>query len=302
MPYDEIPRVSMKDAEVVSSKYLAHTRKPILTIWPDGIKFNQESLRKIPDVTFILPEIDRGRKLFFAVASYEDEIDSQKWANQKEDKRESRKITGRELGAKIYRLMGWNKGYYYKAYGSLAVRDDGEEEIVLCYELADADKSFLTEKARMTLNISVEDLGSEAERILAEDARRKAEKAQREKDKAEGKTPQKKKNTTTHTKAAGEGEFGKKHDDHMRQFRFTRSSDGQVMIDDIEVLTNMPGKAKDPPRSQIAGDPMVVERMKDPPHNELTWKPLVVNKAKDPPDSRISEKPPDKGMERGGFG
>ena len=249
MPFDQIPRVEDKDIEVINRKYFSHLRELIMTVYPNGIKFNQKSISKIPDVLFILPKISRKGKRIYIVASDEDEINSQKWANLKDDKRESRKITGRDLGAKIYKLMGWNVGYYYKVYGSVVYKEDEDDPVVLCFELADADRNFLTEKARASMGIEPDDLGDEKEAVLAEDERRREEQEQREKDKTEGKTPKKRKDTTEHLKSPDEGEFGPKEKDYKGRVRIPRVKDGidgQMELEDIIPLTNTEEKEGDP--------------------------------------------------------
>ena len=240
MSYDEIPRVNIKNARVISRRNLSHLREPVVTVRPDGIQFNSASIARFPDTTYVLPLIDKEDKMLYLVMSSEDEIDSQKWANIKDDKRQSRKITGRGLGAKIYREMGWNKGYSYRAYGSLALQEEAEDELVLCFELGKPDRAFLTEKARASLGITIDDLGDEAEAVLAEDARRKEEQEQREKDKTEGRTPQKKKDTTEYYVEPDGDEFGPKYSEHKGRIRIPRTTDGQMTIDDFDTLTNEP--------------------------------------------------------------
>ena len=237
-PYDSIPRVNLNNAEVIRRHYLSHMREPMLTIRPDGIQFNNSAIMKLPETLYILPMIDHNEKYIYIIASEEDEEDSQKWANLKDDKRQSRKITGRDLGKKIYRLMGWNKGYYYRAYGSLALKEGEDDVPVLCFNLKEADKDFLTEKARIALDIELEDLGEEVSVILAEDERRRTEREQREKDKAEGKTPKKRKKTTMHSDEFGEDDFGPKYSEYKGRVRIPRPTDGQMTLDEFTTLTN----------------------------------------------------------------
>ena len=172
-------------------------------------------------------------------------MNSQKWANLKEEKREPRKITGRGLGRKIFRLMNWNEGYRYLVYGSMALKENEEDPLLLCFELARADRDFLTEKARMTLGISMEDLGDEADAVQAEDERRRIEKEEREKDKAEGKTPRKKKDTREQIKVPGEGEFGPLDKDYIKHITIPHIMDGQMSLSDFVTLTNAPEKEGD---------------------------------------------------------
>ena len=238
MAYDQIPRVNLDNAQVISRQFLSHIREPMLTIRPDGIQFNQAAITRLPDTLYILPSVDKEKKVIYVQCSDEDEMDSQKWANLKDDKRQARKITGRELGAKIYRLMGWNKGYYYKAYGSLALREDEDDILVLCFELQFADKNYLTEKAREDLNIRVEDLGDEADRILEEDKRRRLEQENREKAKREGTIPEKKKDTTMHSDRFGDDDFGLRFGEYQRRIRIPRTKEGQISFSDLTILNN----------------------------------------------------------------
>ena len=229
MSREEILR-RYNESHLSRRQYFSHLREPIMTIRPNGIKFNKKAVTMINSL-YIFMRVFKEEGLIFVEAAEEDDIDSQQWANLKEGKKEPRQITGWPFASYIYHLMDWCKGYSYNAYGSMALKEEEGDQDVLCFELRTADQNFLTKKAREQMHISLEDLGDDWGLILEEDERREKEKAQREKDKAEGKTPKPKKKTTMKSKNLEKGEVGPKAKDHVKRIRIPRTTDGQTDLE-----------------------------------------------------------------------
>lgn len=220
-------------SRIARRQYFSHIKEPILTIRPNAIQFSQAAVSQI-DTMYIYFRVFKEDGLVFVEAAEEDDIDSQMWARMKDEKKQSRQITGWPFATYLYKLMGWNKGYYYKAYGSMALKEAEGDRDVLCFELKTADKFFLTKKAREDLHISMEDLGNEWGVILEEDKRREEEQAQRERDKAAGRKPAPRKISVMQSDKLEEGEIGPLGAEHRSHIRIPRTSDGKV--DTTELL------------------------------------------------------------------
>ena len=175
----EIQSKDFRDSEILSSLLRLNVKDPQVTIRPDGIQFNNACIRLFEDVTHIYISYDRGKKWLVINECGRDEIDGQRWCNDKDGKLQSRKITGKDHSERVYRMMGWNKGYYYKVLGSLTTQiDDDTKEPYLMFELEKYHQIALTEKGRAAAGVSDEDVGeaelakirAEAERIAKERA------------------------------------------------------------------------------------------------------------------------------------
>lgn len=170
---EEMPRVSLKQVDMVRRQYLSHIREAMVTIRPDGIQFNNSCIVKMPDVVYIQLFIDRGKRHLIIKGCDEYDKDGQRWCSEKNDRRQSRKITGRPFCEKVYKMMAWSKGYYYKICGVPALQEDDEDELLFVFELEDFERYALTAKSRKAAGVEDEDL-SEAELLkLAEEEKAK---------------------------------------------------------------------------------------------------------------------------------
>lgn len=169
---DELPRISIEDAEIVRRQYLSRIKEAVLTIRPDGITFNNACITRMSEVYFIQIFIDRPNSRLIIRGCEENDKDGQKWCNEKEGARKSRKISGRPFCSKLYSLMGWSKGYYYKIIGSPALRLEKEDELLYVFELKEAECFELSVKAREKAGVSQDMLNNEEmERLGAEEAK-----------------------------------------------------------------------------------------------------------------------------------
>ncbi len=175
MTEDELPRVSLKGSEVVRRQYLSHIREAILTVRPDGVMFNNSCIAMMEDVVYIQFLVNRQEHRIIIRASVENDRDSQRWCNQKDGKRKSRKITGREFSIRVYRMMGWSRGYYYKICGTPALQEDKEDELLLVFDLDECERYTMTAKGRKAAGVTDEELGEELQKIQEEESRKAAE-------------------------------------------------------------------------------------------------------------------------------
>lgn len=188
---DEIRRIDVSEAEVVRRQYLSHIREPQVTIRPDGVQFNNSAIQMLEGAVYIYLMVDRKRKWLVIREVEKDARDAQRWCTVKDGVRKSRKITGADFAERVYRLMGWNKGYYYKICGTPALPVEGEECLYLLFELENYDRYILTEKARKSAGVLDEEVGeAELEKIRAE---AEAAKKAKEEAAASGLKPRKRK-------------------------------------------------------------------------------------------------------------
>lgn len=222
---DEMKRVGLGDAEIVRRQYMSHIKDATLTIRPDGVTFNNSCIAKMVDTYYIQFFIDRGRKLLIIRACEENDKDGQRWCNEKDGVRKSRKITGRPFCTRVYNMMGWSKGYYYRILGTPALQEDDEDELLFVFELEEFDRFPLTAKGRKAAGVTDEELDQEELQKLNEEERARAEQAL-----AEGKKLPKPKRLSRHPEEWGNDSFGPKVSEHQSRIVLPR-------IDEIEAST-----------------------------------------------------------------
>lgn len=233
VPEEDIRREDFRESEILSSTLRANLKDPQVTIRPDGIQFNNACIRLFEDVMYIYIGYDRGKKWLMINECERDDIDSQRWCSDKDGKYESRKITGRDNSTRIYRMMGWNKGYYYKAIGVLSTQEgDDSGEPYLLFELEKNWQFALTEKGRAAAGVTDEDVGAEElAKIRAEEEAAAKEKAEAE---SRGEKPKRKRRYTIN--GIDEDSFGTKRKDHVRRHssRDVKAEGiSQLSLDDI---------------------------------------------------------------------
>lgn len=168
MTADQIKQVDASKAEVVSRRLLSRIREITMTIRPDGVQFNNTCITAFENVVYIHFLVDREQKLLYIKPAAEYDKDSQRWCIIKEGTRKTRKITGKEYANRIYNLMGWSKGYYYRIPGAPAVQIGTDDDYLMVFELKDCDKKILTEKARHAAGVEDAELGNAYEQIQKE--------------------------------------------------------------------------------------------------------------------------------------
>lgn len=216
---DQIKEVDSSEAEVVSRVLMSRIKDITATIRPDGITFNATCIRSMIGVLHVQMYIDRGKHRLYVRPAQEFDKDSKRWCNEKDGKRTSRKVTGRPFGDRVYKMMGWSKGYSYRVVGYPAIEAGTEDEYLLYFDLDEFDQNLLTERGLEAAGVDDDDLGENAEQIRAEMAEEKAQKEKaREEAKASGKRrrPRKK---TRYFDAVEDGAFGVKKKDHVDRIK-----------------------------------------------------------------------------------
>ena len=214
---EDIKEVDASEAEVVSRVLTSRIKDILVTIRPDGITFNATCIRSITGVVHIQMAMDRNRHRLYVAPAEEFDKDSHKWCNVKDDKRISRKITGRDLGDRIYKMMGWSKGYSYRVTGYPAKQIGTEDEYLLAFDLDEFDQRLLTEKGLVAAGVEDIDLGDDASRIHADIAKEQEDKKRaREEARASGKKRRSRKKTSFFGPVE-DGAFGVPRKDHVDQ-------------------------------------------------------------------------------------
>lgn len=212
---DKVIDVDASQAEVVSRQLMSRVKDIMMTIKPDGVYFNCTCIRAMLGVSFIHMLIDEDTHHFYVKPAEEYDKDSFRWCCIRHERRESRKITGREFGQRIYRLMGWSKGYYYQIGGTPAKQIGTDDEFLLVFELDAFDRYLMTEKGLKAAGVFDEDLGAEAEQIHFDIALVAEEKAEAKARAAEGKKQRKPSTRKTYQKNLQQGGFGVPLKDHV---------------------------------------------------------------------------------------
>jgi len=212
---DQIKEVDSSEAEVVSRVLMSRIKDITANIRPDGITFNATCVRSMVDVIHIQMYIDRGKHRLYVRPAQEFDKNSKRWCNEKDGKRTGRKITGRPFGDRIYKMMGWSKGYSYRVVGYPAIEAGTDDEYLLYFDLDEFDQTLLTERGMEAAGVDDSDLGDKAEQIRADMAE---EKARREKAREEAKASGRRTRTRKKRKyfdAVEDGAFGVKKKDHV---------------------------------------------------------------------------------------
>lgn len=236
MTEEEIPRISLKGAEVVRRQYLSHIKEAIVTIRPDGIQFNNSCIAKMEDVYYILMLIQRKQKRLIIKACEQGDMESQRWCAVKNGERKSRKITGRDYCSRIYDVMGWNKGFNYKVCGTPALQVDVEDELLMVFDLEEAERYLLSAKARKDFGVTEKDLGEELENVRRADAEQEAENQAAKK---EGRTAKRIRRKGEFPKHWDTKSFGTPIENYQKRVVLPRvedikAEDGQMSLSDYE--------------------------------------------------------------------
>lgn len=212
---EQIEEVDSSEAEVVSRVLMPRIKDISATFRPDGIIFNTTCIRSMVDVVYVEMSIHRETHMLYVEPALESDRDSRRWCSEKEGKRYSRKITSRPFGDRVYKMMGWSKGYSFRVCGYPSKQVGSEHEYLLAFVMDEYDQTLLTEKGLKAAGIEDADLGEHAEQIHADIAE---EKAQIEKAKEEAKASGERRRTrkkTTYFRTVEDGAFGVKKKEHV---------------------------------------------------------------------------------------
>ncbi len=122
--------------QVVRSELLSQTNMPVICF--DGIRLsvNAACLRKMPDVNYIQFLVNPSEQKLILRPCGEDDRDSFRWCNIKNNKRTPRKIICRMFTAKLADLMGWSMDKSYRIMGTVFKTDS---EYLMLFDLKSAE-------------------------------------------------------------------------------------------------------------------------------------------------------------------
>lgn len=226
---DQLSGVDIGNAEVYSRRLLSYVKDMAVTIRPDGISFNQTCINALEEVVYVQLLVDWNKQMFYLVPSRQYAMDSQRWCTVKNGKRKTRKISGVDGPHRLYKRLGWNKGYYYRILGAPAYRIDKPDEIVLAFELKMYDKVPLTAKGRESAGVTDEEVGNELDSINQQLQEAEAERAKAKEERK--KRPKKKKEKIT---GLEDDAVGIPFKDHVDQLMApTAEMQAQMLLDSL---------------------------------------------------------------------
>ena len=259
---EDIKVVDASEADVVSRVLMSRTKDIVATFRADGITFNTTCIRSMEGVVHIQMLIDRSLHRLYVAPAEEFDKDSYRWCNIKNGKKTCRKITGREFGNRIYKMMGWSKGYSFRVTGYPAKQADSEDEYLLVFDLDEFDNNLLTEKGLIQAGVEDEDLGENAEQIHAdiEQERIRKEKA-REEAKATGKKRRTRKKKGYFSEVEN-GAFGIPKKDHV----------DKIEVKSLDELERIGTEESAPPeqKKEVASEKELTPEKEPSPEIELS--------------------------------
>ncbi len=194
---EETPVVDIKNAIVVRRQFFSHMKECIVTFRPNGLQFNTSCISFFEGITHILLMIDWEKNWFIIKPCDPDDKDGQRWCTSKDGVRKPRIITGKDFAERLYKRMNWSKGRYYKVCGTLARQLDAEDELILVFEMNDAEDYPMTRKSRKNAGVDDAEISiTELESLDEYEKQREREKREREQAKAEGRETRKAKRTS----------------------------------------------------------------------------------------------------------
>ena len=161
---EDIVFSTLGETEIVSKQLINSIKDLTVTIRPNAIQFSTSSIRyfsSASDVKYVKLSISKGKKWLIVTAGDRDTIDAHRWCTEKDGRLESRKLPGDDFPNRMYVMMNWNKGFYYKAFGYLGAAIDEDYRPFLAYKLEETRGIALSTKARKDAKIKDADVGEE---------------------------------------------------------------------------------------------------------------------------------------------
>lgn len=216
MEESTLPVISLEGSEIVRRQYLSHIKENIVTIRPNGIQFNNSCIMRMEGVTHIHLIMNRSKKWLIIRGCDEDDRDGQRWCIANEGKRKSRMINGSDYSERVYKMMDWSKGYYYKICGTVAVQADSRDTLLLVFDLSEAEIYPMTAKSREAAGVIDEDLDqNELDKLTQIEEQRKKEKEERAAAVAAGEKVKRRRKRDRFPEVWGQESFGVPVEEHI---------------------------------------------------------------------------------------
>lgn len=226
---DALMKISLEGAEVVRRQFLSHLKDNVVSIRPDGIQFNNACITRMEEVQYIHILIKRSEHWLIVKPSEADDKDSQRWCTEIDGVRKGRKISGREFATRMYNMMDWSKGYAYKVCGTPALRVDKEDELLMVFELDEAEAYPLTAKSRKYAGVEDREIGTvELKKLEEIEKTNEEERRKRKIMKDSGVTPPRVRKRRKFPEAWGDS-FGTLFENHVDRIELPRIEQGSDM-------------------------------------------------------------------------
>ena len=220
MTEEELRKVEIRNAQVVRRQFFSHMKECIVTFRPNGIQFNTACISRFEGITHVMLLVDWEKKWFIIKPCDPDDKDAQRWCSTGDKGRKPRFITGAPFGDRMYGRMNWCKGKAYKVCGTLALQLDKEDELIMVFELNDAEEYALTSKSRKSAGVEDSELSAEDLAALIEfEKQKELERIEREKAKAEGRDTRRTKKKEHFPESWGDG-LGVNYGQHQARIEF----------------------------------------------------------------------------------
>lgn len=131
----DLPFENLDGYEVPPRTQFSMLKKPALTFRLGKMEFNCAAVRLFPEITQILPVVNRAKKRLAAIPCKEEESASVEWSRLKNGVYISKNIAALDYVEKIFDLMEWDRTCRYKILGRLAQTERG---LILVFDLTEA--------------------------------------------------------------------------------------------------------------------------------------------------------------------
>lgn len=217
---ESIPEVDIKKAVVIRRQFFSHMKDMMVTFRPNGVQFNTSCISFFTDVTHVFLLIDWGQNWFIIKPCQPNDRDGQRWCNIKDGIRKPRLISGKDFAERLYKKMEWCKGSCYKVCGTLAKQIDTDDELILVFELKDAEEYPMTRKSRKTAGVDDAEISQDDLAKLDEfEKQKELEKQERKLAKAEGRETRKTRRKS-HFPKCWDDSFGVAYEQHTPRIEF----------------------------------------------------------------------------------
>ncbi len=228
-PRPDFGKELVDEGEVIRNELMLTNDKLILTLRPDGIQFNTACVMKWCDIEHIQLIIHRRKQQLIIKKSSIYERDSRKWCNKKKEKSIPRKLTGREFAKRIYEMMAWSLGWFYKVVGNVVFEETIFNEEFIIFELKDFVGFPLKEKTRLKAGVANEDLSPKDLNELAKiESEIMKEETERKKAKEQGLEPRPRKSFAIYPDKWGQYTFGLTLGEHKNYSELDINLEGLV--------------------------------------------------------------------------
>ena len=215
------PEVGINGAHVIRRQYFSHMKDWNVTFRPNGLQFNTACINFFEGVTHILLMVDWDHQWFIIKPCDPDDKDGQHWCTVEGEARKTRMISGKDFAERFFKKMDWCKGKYYRVCGTLARQLDTDDELIMVFELKDAEDFPMTRKSRQNAGVDDEEIKpDDLERLDEFERQKELEKQERARAKVEGRETKRSRKKKDHFPESWGDSLGVRYDQHQTKIEF----------------------------------------------------------------------------------